>query len=82
MHMFQDIIAQAFQNYHEHVAKRMSEIPTGAILCVHDETQAVPKDDWKITFVIESHIIETVDSCDKKSRRTVYGPKPETWPHG
>lgn len=77
--MIQDIIRQSMQAYEEHVTNRMSEIPVGAILCVHYDTNQNIRDDWKIAFVIESHIVPDLTTCDKKGR-TVYGPKPKDWP--
>jgi hypothetical protein len=81
--MIQDIITQSMLAYHEHVKDRMDKIPTGAILCVHDEVSSDPKsDDWKFTFKVESHVLAKDEVCDKKVRKQMYGPKPEGWPNG
>lgn len=74
--MIQDIVAEAFKNYHEHVENRFGEIPVGEFLCVHDKTLQAPiGDDWKFTFVIESHIMKTASDCGAKCLKSVYGPK-------
>lgn len=76
--MIQDIISQAMIAYHEHIEKRFEEIPVGEFLCVHDDVLNGDKlDPWKMTFVVESHIMAGMMDCDVKVRRTVFGPKTE-----
>lgn len=76
--MIQDIIAQAFRNYHDHVEVRFGEISLGEYLCVHDKTLQAPlTDDWKITFVVESHVLKEPVDCGAKVLKSVYGPKTE-----
>lgn len=75
--MLQDIIKQTVVAYNEHLAERLAEIPAGLFLCVHVGLDPVPNDNFKVNFLIESHILESREECNQKVQKFVYGPKKE-----
>ena len=72
-----DAIIKASIEYHDHVNKRLKVMSVGKTLCVHDSVETNHPDDWKMTYVVESHIMDPSEDCDYPHRKTQFGPKGE-----
>lgn len=72
-----ELSKQALIAYEEHITKRWEEMPIGLYLCIHDNFQ--PKSDWKTSYTVESHFMETSSACYEKGvKKTQIGPKGPT----